>query len=253
MMCNGSLAGFLLALSSVVFASGAEAETGISWSGYVVKSANLGSPTPPTTFIAVTAIWKQPVVTCPVADARVAFWVGLDGDGTPTVEQAGTVVTCSATNQPPVYKAFWEMYDANGGSHGAEPFIVSPGDIIEASASYVGGSYLLQLKDLTNGGNFFTTQTCNPNVVCKRGTAEWIVERPGGGAYPLADYSTVEFANVAELHSGPPPARSEINMVNAPTTLSVCEPAGLGQPTPEFSTPFWNLSDAFICKWQAAE
>jgi Peptidase A4 family len=92
-------------------------------------------------------------------------------------------------------------YDANGGSHGAEPFIVSPGDIIEASASYVGGSYLLQLKDLTNGGNFFTTQTCNPNVVCKRGTAEWIVERPGGGAYPLADYSTVEFANVEELHS----------------------------------------------------
>jgi hypothetical protein len=29
MMCNGSLAGFLLALSSVVFAPGAEAETGI--------------------------------------------------------------------------------------------------------------------------------------------------------------------------------------------------------------------------------
>jgi Peptidase A4 family len=252
MMCNGSLAGLVVALISLVSASAAVSETGISWSGYVVKSANLGSPAPPTTFTFVTAIWKQPVVTCPVADARVAFWVGLDGDGTPTVEQAGTVVTCSATNQPPVYKAFWEMYDANGGSRGAEPFIVSPGDIIEASASYVGGSYLLQLKDLTNGGNFFTTQTRNPNVVCKRGTVEWIVERPGDGAYPLADYSTVEFANVEELHSGPRPVRSEINMVNAPTTLSVCEPAALGQQA-EFSTPFWNLTDAFNCRWQAAE
>src|SRR5580700_9436739 len=99
MMCNRSLASFLVALSNVVFVPGAEAETGISWSGYVVKSANLGSPAPPTTFTFVTAIWKQPVVTCPVANARVAFWVGLDGDGTPTVEQAGTVVTCSATNQ----------------------------------------------------------------------------------------------------------------------------------------------------------
>ena len=29
--------------------------------------------------------------------------------------------------------------------------------------------------------------------VCKRAMAEWIVERPGNGTYPLADYKKVDF------------------------------------------------------------
>jgi hypothetical protein len=252
MMRSGSLA-LLIALGSLVAAPDAEAETGISWSGYAIKSADLGSPTPPTAFTAVSAMWTQPAVTCPLDNAKVSFWVGIDGDGTRTVEQAGTLVTCSATNQPPVYQAFWEMYDANGGSHGAEPFNVSPGDVIQASASYVGGvSYLLEVTDLTSGASFSTTQSCNANIVCKRGTAEWIVERPGSGSFPLADYGTVEFVNALETHSGPTPARVEINMVDVSTTLSACGLIASGRPLPDFSTPFWNFTNGFACHWLAA-
>lgn len=62
---------------------------------------------------------------------------------------------------------------------------------VEASVTfvpYVGpGAYVLSVKNVTTGSSFSTAQECNPSVVCWRGTAEWIVERPGGGKYLLAE------------------------------------------------------------------
>ena len=93
MMRHRWLAASLFALGSLASAALAQAEDENSWSGYVLKGA---------TFTAASASWIQPSVVC-TADARVSFWVGLDGNGTPTVEQVGTVAVCGKTSTTPLY------------------------------------------------------------------------------------------------------------------------------------------------------
>ena len=73
--------------------------TSLNWAGY---SATGGS------FTSVTATWTQPAVKARTTDTYAAFWVGLDGDGSDTVEQIGTMgytVDGSA-----YYVAWYEMY-----------------------------------------------------------------------------------------------------------------------------------------------
>jgi hypothetical protein len=253
MMRHRWLAVLIAAVGSLVSCPGAEAQD-ISWSGYVLKSANLDQATPPTTFTAVSAKWKQPTVTCPVANAEVSFWVGIDGTGTSTVEQAGTLATCSTANKPPVYKVFWEMFAPNNESHGGENLTISPGDMVDASVDYLNGSYTLKLTDTTSGHSLSTTQACGASAVCKRATAEWIVERPGGGKYPLAAYGTVEFTNLGVTSSGPSPTHSEVNMDQSGTTLSTCSAvAPAGGPGSDPSHPIVDLASALTCKWVAAQ
>ncbi len=56
--------------------------TSANWSGYDAT----GGP-----FTSVTATWTQPRIRyAGVTSTDVAFWVGLDGDGSDTVEQIGT-------------------------------------------------------------------------------------------------------------------------------------------------------------------
>lgn len=252
-MRGGSLAVLLIVLGCLVFSSEAKAQD-ISWSGYILKSADLGNATPPTTFTAVSAKWKQPSVTCPVENARVSFWIGLDGNGTPTVEQGGTVVTCSAANKPPVYKVFWEMFVPNNKSKGGENFTISPGDTIEASVNYAKNSYAIKVTDTTSGHSVSTTQACAANVVCKRGTAEWIVERPGSGKYPLASYGTAELTNLGVTSSGAAPTHSVINMAQSGTTLSTCSTVPpTGNTGSNSSHPIVDLASAITCKWVAAK
>jgi hypothetical protein len=219
-----------------------------------LKSADLSNTTLPTTFTAVSAKWKQPSVSCPVKDARVSFWIGLDGNETPTVEQGGTVVTCSAANKPPVYKVFWEMFVPNNKSKGGENFTISPGDMIEASVNYAKNSYAMKVTDTTSGHSVSTTQACSANVVCKRGTAEWIVERPGSGKYPLASYGTVEFTNLGEANSGAAPMHSLVDMAQSGTTLSTCATVLPKDKTgSDPSHPIADLASAITCKWATAK
>jgi Peptidase A4 family len=191
-------------------------------------------------------------VFCTTPNARVSFWVGLDGNGTPTVEQAGTVAVCGDAAAPLYYKAFWEMY-AGADSSGAEPFAVSPGDIIEASVTYTSGSYVLTLSDLTTGRSFSTTQSCSATVVCKRGTAEWIVERPGGGKYPLADFGKIKFSSISFASSGGSSEASNIEMVHADTILSICSPDFLLVTHPGDFGSGIRVVTAIACNWVAAE
>jgi len=253
MMRHGSIAALLVALGPLVFAPGARAQEKLStWSGYSVQSPNLTLPVPPITFTAVSARWTQPTVFCTTPNARVSFWVGLDGNGTSTVEQVGTVVVCGEAGAPTYYKAFWEMY-AGADSSGDEPFTVSPGDVIEASVTYSSGSYLLKLSDLTTGRSLSTTQSCSATVVCKRGTAEWIVERPGGGKYPLADFGAVRFSSISFADSGGSVEESEIEMVHTKTVLSICSPDFLPVTHHGESGSGIHVVTAVDCKWLAAE
>ncbi|MGP6159402.1 MAG: G1 family glutamic endopeptidase [Vulcanimicrobiaceae bacterium] len=226
--------------SSVLFLSGVASATTLrsanTWSGYVVKGA---------TFRSVTARWIQPTATCPVAGARASFWVGFDGFGDGTVEQVGTIAECSVSGGAVVYKAWWEMV-ASTGNRGSENFAVAPGDSIDASVRYTGAGYRLEVRDVTSGRHFVVLKTCT--TVCQRSMAEWIVERPGSGKYPLADYGTITFRDAKAAGTGPPQGISafpdviRISMVHAGTTLSTASRIAAG-----------TGGTIFRCKWHAGE
>lgn len=257
MQRNELLVGLLLGLgglTSVTTTSAAAQETLKTWSGYVEKGLpETAGPEPGFTYVSAT--WVQPAVTCTERGARVAIWVGLDGDGTPTVEQAGTVAMCGSAGLPPIYyKAFWEMY-AGPNSPGGQPFTVSPGDTISASVTYQdSGSYLLVVKDLTSGSELSVTKQCGTGETCARGTAEWIVERNGGITSPLANYDTVTFSNIVAETTGQIAVSDLITMVGTTgTTLSSCV---LDSPfrrsefdLPQLIQPFVSV----ICNWQAPQ
>jgi hypothetical protein len=178
-----------------------------NWSGY----ADTGSG-----FTEVNGSWTEPSVNCgstPIALA--AFWVGIDGYSSSSVEQDGTLIECYFGG---VYQySWWEMYPTNAvqvvGSS------VASGDQISASVVRSGTSYALKVTDSTHPANSFTTnQTCSS---CANSSAEWIAEAPSGsaGLYPLAHFSTwtLTSASVAEGTSSGTISTfpdNEITMVN---------------------------------------
>ena len=182
-----------------VLTSGAAATTGIfngaetaahqglthsssgNWSGYAATGA---------TFTSVSATWKQPAVSCGSQTTYSSFWVGLDGDGSNSVEQTGTEADCSGGS--PVYSSWYEMYPKFPVNF-SNP--VSPGDVFNASVTYTGSSnFTLVLADQTKGWS----HTINAKLRSpKLASAEVIAEAPSssGGVLPLANFGTVAFSN----------------------------------------------------------
>jgi hypothetical protein len=67
-------------------ASGLTPGTSTNWSGYADTGSN---------FTEVNGSWVEPSVTCSgTTTALVAFWVGLDGYTSDSVEQDGTLIEC---------------------------------------------------------------------------------------------------------------------------------------------------------------
>ena len=149
-----------------------------NWSGYADTS---------TTFSTVSASWTEPSVTCSGRSTQLAaFWVGIDGYSSDSVEQDGTLAECYEGS---LYQyTWWEMYPTNDiqvvGS------TLAAGDHIAASVVRSGTSYTLKVTDSTHtADSFSTTQTCSS---CANSSAEWIAEAPSGssGVYPLAHFNT---------------------------------------------------------------
>jgi hypothetical protein len=159
--------------------------TSSNWSGYAVSGVG--------PYKSVFSSWTQPSVDCSKTPTGwSAFWVGLDGDTTNTVEQTGTEADCSKGTA--VYYGWYEMYPKFPVNY-ANP--VSPGDSLTASVTYSGsGSFRLTLSDATRGWSQTTTQRLKS---AKLGSAEVIAEAPSGsgGVLPLADFGTVAFSGAA--------------------------------------------------------
>jgi hypothetical protein len=146
-----------------------------NWSGYADTS---------TTFSTATGNWTEPSVSCTSRTSYAAFWVGIDGFTSGSVEQDGTLAECSGGSA--FYFTWWEMYPTNAiqvvGSS------VQPGDSISASVVRSGTSYTLKVTDVSHSANSFTTtQSCSG---CANSSAEWIAEAPSGsrGVLPLANF-----------------------------------------------------------------
>ena len=158
--------------------------TSANWAGYAATGA-AGA------FTSVSASWAQPAVTCGATDTFSSFWAGLDGDGTPTVEQTGTEVDCA--NGAAAYQGWYEIFP-NAPVFYPNP--VRPGDAMSASVvANGGGTFTLTLSDATQG---WTQTTQQAAAGAQLGSAEVIAEAPSNGTVlPLADFGTVNFTAVS--------------------------------------------------------
>ena len=158
-----------------------------NWSGYADTGSN---------FSTVKGSWTEPSASCGFTISLAAFWVGIDGYSSDTVEQDGTLIECYFGT---VYQyTWWEMYPTNDIQTVGDT--LAPGDSISASVVRSGDSYTLAVTDSTHqADSFSTTQTCSD---CANSSAEWIAEAPSGevGVYPLADFGswTASSATVTE-------------------------------------------------------
>ncbi|AEW92697.1 MULTISPECIES: G1 family glutamic endopeptidase [Streptomycetaceae] len=139
-----------------------------NWGGYVAHG----------TFRSVSGSWTEPHVTCQTADDLFAPWVGIDGDGSQTVEQTGVQTDCSSGS--PQLSAWYEMYPA-APVYWNDP--VDEGDHITASVTAgSGGRYTITLSDTTKGWTEHTTQYLSAG----NASAEAVIESPTQ-SYPAFD------------------------------------------------------------------
>ncbi|MBD0739151.1 G1 family glutamic endopeptidase [Streptomyces sp. CBMA29] len=179
--------------------------TSSNWAGYAATGS---------TFTSVSASWVQPSVTCTSATTYSSFWIGLDGDGSNSVEQTGTEADCSGGRA--VYSSWYEMYPAYPVNYSNA---VSPGDHFTSTVSTNGsGSFTLTLSDTTKNWTKTTTKTLQGASLA---SAEIIAEAPSSstGVLPLAHFSTASFTNAtangqAIGNYGP----DKINMASGSTT-----------------------------------
>jgi hypothetical protein len=203
-------------------ADGATSVSSYNWSGYADSS------TTANTFTGVSATWRQPATVCSPEQELTAYWVGLDGYSTATVEQDGTLAYCF--EGVAYYYSWYELYPAGSVTVGST---VQPGDVISASVHRSGTSYRLSLTDFSNPANSFSTvQSC---TTCENESAEWIAERPAFpiGITPLTFFRSwnpvgaVQTSNGAKgpISSGPNPA--QITMLDATGTYALDNVSGL--------------------------
>jgi hypothetical protein len=160
--------------------SGLTQVSSTNWAGYADNN------TTGATYTTVTGNWTEPTATCTSTTSLAAFWVGIDGFTSGSVEQDGTLIECSGGTA--FYFTWWEMYPTNAiqvvGS------TLRPGDSISASVVRSGSTYTLKVTDSTRSADSFTkTETCS---TCANSSVEWIAEAPSGsgGVEPLSNFHT---------------------------------------------------------------
>jgi hypothetical protein len=174
----------------------ADTVTSSNWSGYAVQST---SP-----FTDVTGTWVQPAATCSTTTAQyAAFWAGIDGYASKSVEQLGTDSDCKGKNKPSYY-AWWEMYPADSVDLSTSQYPVKPGDTLSAEVSVSGTSFTLSLLS-SEGWRFSTVQSGSGLA---QSSAEMIAESPEICTLifchlaQLSNFGTANFSNVQAAVNG---------------------------------------------------
>jgi hypothetical protein len=156
-----------------------EGTNSLNWSGYAV-AASSGAVT------AVYGSWIVPLVSCSKQSTYVAFWSGIDGFNSNTVEQAGVLAQCS--NGKAYYSAWYEFYPSP--SVTISSITVKPGDVVSVAVTYSSGLFYITVTD---GSQKYSTHGSVSGA--QLSSAECITERPSiaGSLTKLADFGTVSF------------------------------------------------------------
>lgn len=169
--------------------------TSTNWGGYAVQSASK--------FTDAKGTYVQPTATCTSSkDQYAAFWVGIDGYSSNSVEQLGTDSDCVGKNHPSYY-AWYEMYPSASVELSTSKYPVKPGDTLTAEVSVSGSQFTLSLKS-SEGWTFSTVQTGSGLA---QSSAEWIAESPEICRFrctlaQLADFGTMGFTNAEAAVGG---------------------------------------------------
>jgi hypothetical protein len=205
-----------------------------NWSGY----ADTG-----TGYSKVSSSWTQPAVTCSGSATQLAaFWVGIDGYSSGTVEQDGTLAECYEGKA--YYYTWWEMYPSNDIQTVGDT--VKPGDKIAASVIRTGTKYALKVTDSTTTGNSFSKSETCAAATCVDSSAEWIAEAPSGsaGLYPLAKFAKWTAASDAvstTAKSGNIKTFTDDEITMASSTDTMATPSALNSAGTSFSVT-WDHS-----------
>jgi hypothetical protein len=199
-----------------------------NWSGY----ADVGKP-----FSKVSGTWTEPTATCGSGTSLAAFWVGIDGFSSQSVEQDGTIIECDGGQA--FYFDWWEMFPTNAVQI---ENTVNPGDTISSSVSRSGDSYTLTVTDSTTpSDSFTTTQTSSGDA---NSSAEWIAEAPSGssGVEPLSNFGvfklrSAKVTNVTKSGVISSFSDDQITMVDSSGTVEA-QPSGLNAAGNWFKVTF---------------
>jgi uncharacterized repeat protein (TIGR02543 family) len=173
-----------------------------NWAGYIDTTGS---------FSGVSGQWVVPTVSCSTSGSQDAVqWVGIDGYGSSTVEQDGTVTACNGTT--PTYGAWYEMFGDASVNDGemvelsSSSYPVSPGDVMSAAVQYADGNWRLSVDDVTQGWTF-SINYASPTPPPAQDSAEWIVETPdvctsGCALASLPDFGTTTFTNASVTDNG---------------------------------------------------
>jgi hypothetical protein len=190
-----------------------------NWSGYAAYGK---------TFTDVKGSWIQPAANCSSVKGRqttiAAFWAGLDGYTSGTVEQTGTESDCIGNR--PLYFAGYEFYPA-GVVEINHP--VQAGDALSAEVSQNGSTVTVTLKDATRG---WTNSASEPASGLAFSSAEWIAEAL---SHMLTNFGSVPFSSASATdnagQSGPINSsdwsNDKIILVNHTGTIQRAVPSGL--------------------------
>jgi hypothetical protein len=169
--------------------------TSTNWGGYAVQSASK--------FTNVEGSWVEPSVTCSSSHAQyAAFWVGIDGYSSDSVEQLGTDSDCNGRNSPSYY-AWYEMYPAGSVDLSTSKYPVKPGDSLSASVSVSGTNFTLAIRS-SEGWSFSIVKSGSGLA---QSSAEWIAESPEICSFrctlaQLSDFGTMSFTSSEAAVSG---------------------------------------------------
>jgi len=218
-----------------------------NWSGYAVTGAN-------DSVTSVTGSWIVPASTCTKGSSPEysAFWIGIDGWTSKTVEQIGTDSDCR--NGKPSYYAWYEFYPepsyyATGMTN------LTPGDTISATVSWAKDTKAFTLTITDETADLTFTKSFIPVLPRARSSAEWIAEAPSNskGVLPLADFGTVYFgqdytsiastnyATISGVTGGIGSFGSNVwmsDMVNETTSVPMATPSS-----------FTNDGSSFLVTW----
>jgi hypothetical protein len=207
------LIGFLILLTSAPLSSIATASAApiifvgngansTNWSGYAVTAAA-------GTITIAQGSWVVPPVTCATGETSYsAFWVGIDGFSSSTVEQTGTDSDCH--NGVPTYYAWFEFFPQP--SRGISTVPIHPGDVVNARVSYkpsilksLPGTFTVTVNDVTTSKMFSTSSRV---LGAQRSSAEFIAEAPalcgltGCHLASLSNFGTAGFGPDNSVGSG---------------------------------------------------
>jgi len=148
-------------------------------------------------FSKVSSSWTEPKGHCSSGDQYSAFYVGLDGWTSDSIEQIGSELDCQG--KTPEYYAWYEMYPSYPVSFSNT---VDPGDELSASVTYDGSNeFTLKISDATQG---WTKSVKKSLAGAARSSAEVLVEAPpaASGPLPLADFGSVSFTGAMVNSAG---------------------------------------------------